>query len=383
MNHDTAPPRRLRIGIDARLNAYRQGGIAEYTRRLVAALARLDAEHDYRVLEHARRPQGESIVPPDSPPMRGVRVFTPPHHRWERLALAAEIAPRRLDILHSPDFIPPQFGARRYVITVHDLTFLYYPEFQTADSLRYYRGHIREAVHQAAHILADSAATRDDLVSRLGVPAGKITVHMLGVDERFGPLPAETVASVRARLALPELYFLFVGTWEPRKNLPGLFEAYARLRAELPNAPELVLAGRRGWFYEDILHTADALQLGKSLHWVENVPDADLPAVYNGAVALVLPSFYEGFGFPPLEAMACGIPTIVSDRASLPEVVGDTGLLIDPDRTDELAGALLRAATDADFRRRSGEAGMARARQFTWDQTARTVLDVYRRVLAS
>ncbi|MCC7209248.1 MAG: glycosyltransferase family 4 protein [Anaerolineae bacterium] len=383
MNHDTSDTRRPRIGIDARLNAYRQGGIAEYTRRLVAALARLDADHDYLALEHARQSPGESIVPPDAPHVRRVRVFTPPHHRWERLALAAEIAPRRLDILHSPDFVPPLFGARRYVITVHDLTFLFYPEFQTADSLRYYRGHIRDAVRQAAHILADSAATRDDLIARLGVPDTKITVNMLGVDERFRPMPPDDVAAVRARLKLPERYFLFVGTFEPRKNLAGLLEAFARVRVSLPGAPDLVLAGRRGWLFDDIFHKADGLQLGKSLHWVENVPDTDLPALYNGAVALVLPSFYEGFGFPPLEAMACGIPTIVSNRASLPEVVGDTGLLIDPDRIDELAGALFRAATDADFRRRSGEAGLARARQFTWENTARTVLDVYRRVLAS
>jgi glycosyltransferase involved in cell wall biosynthesis len=383
MRDDIAQPRRARIGIDARLNAYRQGGIAEYTRRLVAALARLDSEHDYRVLEHVRRRPGEGLVPPDAPHMRSVRLFTPPHHRWERLALAVEVAPRRLDILHSPDFIPPQFGARHHIIAVHDLTFLFYPEFQTADSLRYYRGHIREAVSQAAHILASSAATRDDLIARLSVPEEKITVTMLGVDERFRPLPAEDVRAARARLDLPEHYFLFVGTFEPRKNLPGLLDAYARLRTALPDAPDLVIAGRRGWLSDDIFRKADELRLGKCVRWIENVPDADLPAVYNGAVALVLPSFYEGFGFPPLEAMACGIPTVVSNRASLPEVVGDTGLLVDPDQPDELAAALVRASTDSSFRRMSGEAGLARARQFTWENTARIVLDVYRRVLAS
>jgi glycosyltransferase involved in cell wall biosynthesis len=191
------------------------------------------------------------------------------------------------------------------------------------------------------------------------------------------------VTAVRARLELPERYFLFVGTFEPRKNLPGLMVAFSQLRARLPNAPDLVLAGRRGWLFDEIFRKADDLRLGKSVRWVENVPDADLPAVYNGAAALVLPSFYEGFGFPPLEAMACGIPTIVSNRASLPEVVGDTGLLIDPDQPEELAEALFRAATDAEFRQQSGEAGQARAQQFTWENTARTVLDVYRRVLAS
>jgi glycosyltransferase involved in cell wall biosynthesis len=367
------------IGIDARLNAYRGGGIAEYTRRLIGALAQLDDETTYRVLEH--RWAAGRLVPPDAANFRSVTALTPPHHRLERLALGVEVARLRLDLLHSPDFIPPRFGARRTVITVHDLNFLHYPQFQTADSLRYYAGHIRAAVRQADHILADSAATCDDLCRLLDVPAEKITVHLLGVDQAFRPLPAAEVEAACARFGLPRGYILFVGTFEPRKNLPGLLEAYYALRQRLPDAPPLVIAGRRGWLYESIFQKAADLGLGKSIRWMENPPDADLPALYNGAAVLALPSFYEGFGFPALEAMACGVPTVVSDRGSLPEVVGDTGLLIDPDQPEALAGALARALTDDAFRARSAQAGLDRARTFTWTQTAQTTLAVYRRVL--
>jgi glycosyltransferase involved in cell wall biosynthesis len=369
----------MTIGIDARLNAYREGGIAEYTRRLIEALGHLDREHSYRILQHRRARQ--TLVPPDAPDFSAVKTWTPPHHRLERWALSLEIARLRLDLLHSPDFIPPRFGARRTVITVHDLTFLHYPQFQTADSLRYYNGHIRAAVRQAQHILADSQATKDDLCQRLHVPADKITVHMLGVDRAFRPLPVAQVDAVRARLDLPSSYFLFVGTFEPRKNLSGLLDAYHTLCARCPDVVPLVIAGRRGWLYESIFQKVQELGLGKSVRWIENVSAADLPALYNGAAVLVLPSFYEGFGFPALEAMACGIPTVVSGRGSLPEVVGDTGLLIDPDQVESLVEGLYRALTDEAFRQDSREAGLRRARTFTWEQTARIALGVYQHVL--
>jgi glycosyltransferase involved in cell wall biosynthesis len=369
----------MRIGIDARLTGYRDGGISEYTRRLIEGLAWLDHTDEYAIL-HAARP---TRVGPDLAPagnFRRVTALTPCHHRFERIMLSLEVLRLRLDVLHSPDFIPPRLGAKHYVITVHDLNFLYYPQFQTADSLRYYSSHIRAAVRQADHILADSQATKDDLNRLLGVPLDKVTVHRLGVDPAFQPLPGDAVRAVRERLGLPLGYLLFVGTFEPRKNLPGLLEAYAALCADLPDAPPLVIVGRRGWLYESVFQKVAALRLESRVRWLEDLPFADLPAVYNSAAALVAPSFYEGFGLPALEAMACGVPTVVSNRGSLPEVVGDTGLLIDPDKPDELAEALRRVLVDRDLRRRSAQAGLARAATFTWQHTAEMALSVYRRV---
>lgn len=367
----------MKIGIDARLNAYREGGIAEYTRRLIEALAALDHSSDYRVLHHVKATS--NLI--STPNFHRVNLFTPCHHRLERLALSVEIARLRLELLHSPDFIPPYYGARHTVITVHDLNFIHYPQFQTANSLRYYAGNIRSAVRQADHILADSQATKDDLGNLLGVAAEKITVHPLGVDPAFRPMAADIVAATLQRLGLPSTYLLFVGTFEPRKNLPGLLEAYCQLRTRLIDAPPLLIVGRRGWLDEPVFQKITELKLEQQIRLLENVAAVDMPAVYNGAAVLVLPSFYEGFGFPPLEAMACGVPTVVSNRGSLPEVVGDTGLQIDPDRSESIVDGLYRALTDESFRQQSAEAGRSRAQMFTWQRTAEIVLSVYKLIL--
>lgn len=367
----------LHIGIDARLIATRDGGIAEYTRRLIEALQFLDTTDPFTIFEGrhaARRAQ------PHLGNFSYRRAVTPCHHRIERLAFGIETAPHRLDVLHSPDFIPSLFGARRHVITVHDLTFLHYPQFQTADSARYYSGQIAAAVGKAAHILADSSATKRDLIDMLAVPEAKITVHRLGVDPAFRPLPAETVDPVLRRYGLTRGYVLHVGTYEPRKNLEGLFTAYARLRERHADLPPLVVAGRRGWLYESIFQKAADLHLEDRIKWLEDAPFSDLSALYNGASVLVMPSFYEGFGFPPLEAMACGIPTVVSDRSSLPEVVGAVGVLVNPDEPDSIADGLSRMLSETALRERSRIDGLARASGFTWRATAEIALQVYRSV---
>ncbi len=360
------------IGIDARLTYYRIGGISTYIRRLIHALEMLDMENQYTVF-HSRKAQ-ESLVKR----FRRASLWTPCHHRLERIALSVELVRFRLDVLHSPDFIPPLRSARKHIITVHDLNFLHYPQFLTTESRRYYNDQIEGAVRQADHILADSEATKTDLVSMLAVPPEKITVHMLGVDEQFKPLPPATLAHYRQQLNLPDSYFLFVGTFEPRKNIIGLLEAYRLLRDRLPDAPALVLAGNRGWLFDETMAKIDQMNLGWYIHWRENVSQEALPALYNMATALVTPSFYEGFGFPALEAMACGTVPIVSNRSSLPEVVGEVGLQIDPDDASALSDALYHVLTDSAWRETMRQAGLARAATFTWEHTARIALSVYR-----
>ncbi len=368
----------MRIAIDARLNYYRPGGIVEYTRHLIRELVMLDASSDYRTVQHIR--DRETLAA--APNFARVNTLTPSHHRLERWALSVELTPYHLDILHSPDAIPPARAARRQVITIHDLHYLHYPQFMTADSRRYYAGQIAWAVRRADHLLASSQATRADLMALLSVPADKITVHMLGVDAMFQPAPAEAIQACRARWGLPAQYVLFVGTFEPRKNIPTLLRAYDLLRRDLPDAPPLVLAGRRGWLYDDIQRTAEALALDEHLIWVENPPRDDLPALYSGAAALALPSHYEGFGLTALEAMACGTPPVVSERSSLPEVAGDAGLLVNPDDAGSIADALRRLLTDSALRNTLRAAGLARAATFTWRRTAEIVREVYARVMA-
>jgi len=368
----------MRIGIDARIVYYARGGIRNYVLRLLEALAALDADTDYYVL-HSRK---DHDPPLPGPNFRPVACWTPSHHRLERWALGIEVARLGLDLLHSPDFIPPAGGARRSVITIHDLNFLYYPQFLTAESTRYYNRQIEWAVSRADHVLADSHATRSDLTSLLDVSPDKVTVVHLAADPIFRPLPEAQSAQVAAQYGLEPGYLLFVGTLEPRKNLPGLLQAYRLLLdAEVTAAP-LVLAGGKGWLYDEVFERTEVLRLTRRVRFLHNVPDADLPGLYNAASLLALLSFYEGFGLPALEAMACGTPVVVAERASLPEVVGEAGLLVDPDEADDIAQALARVLTEEPLRARMRERGLAQAARFTWEETARSTLETYRRVLA-
>jgi glycosyltransferase involved in cell wall biosynthesis len=368
----------MRIGIDVRITYYTRGGISNYALRLLPALAALDAETDYCVL-HSRR---DKLPPLPRPNFRPVAFWTPAHHRWERWALGIEAARLGLDLLHSPDFIPPAFGYRRSVITVHDLNFLYYPQFLTAESRRYYNDQIAWAVGRADHILADSHATKTDLLAMLGVEPGKVTVVHLAADPAYHLLPEEESRRVISEYDLEPGYLLFVGTLEPRKNLPGLLQAYRLLRDEGATTAPLVMVGGKGWLYDEIFERAETLHLTQHVRFFHDVPNADLPGLYSAAGVLTTPSFYEGFGLPALEAMTFGTPVVVSDRASLPEVVGEAGLLVNPDNPEDIARALGRALNDGALRAQMRERGLAQAARFTWERAARETLTVYRKVLA-
>ncbi len=368
----------VRIGIDARLTYYRRGGITSYIEELISALPALDSTSRYVIL-HSRKDRRNLAAAPNQ---GRVSCWTPAHHPLERWTLAVEVLPLQLDVLHSPDFIPPIGGRYRSVITIHDLTFMHYPEFLTPDSRRYYNGQINAAVSRADHIMTDSEATRQDVLNLLGVPPDKVSTVLLGVcGGRFQPAPAEAVARLRTTYGLPAGYILFVGTFEPRKNLSGLLRACASLWDRFPDAPALVIAGQRGWLVDDLSDLLRSPTVATRVIWAEDVPPSDLPALYSGASVLCLPSFYEGFGLPPLEAMACGTPVVVADRASLPEVVGDAGVLVNPADPESIADGLLRVLLDAALAADLRDRGLRRAATLTWQETARGVLTVYRRVM--
>ncbi len=363
------------IGIDARLTHYRVGGISRYTSAIIKAFEALQPQLNLTIL------QSRKAGAPLSRAFRSAKVWTPPHHRLERAVLSLELSRHRFDLLHSPDFIAPHRAARRHIITVHDLSFLHFPDYLTADSRRYYSGQIRASIQRADHILAVSRATKRDLVDMLGAPADKISVQLHGVDEAFQPLPRSKSEAIMRELGLPGEFILFVGTLEPRKNLLGLARAWRDLKQALPEAPRLVLAGNPGWHYEPLLAELRAVGLGENLIIKHGVEDAQLPALYNHARALAMPSFYEGFGLPALEAMACGTVPIVSRVASLPEIVGDVGALVDPQDPATIAAALHRVLSDEGWRRRQSAAGLKRAAKFRWRDTASQILDAYDAVL--
>ena len=367
----------MRIALDARLTHYSSGGISEYIRQLAGRLPILDRQNDYLILQSHKHAKPLSVAVN----ARMVKCITPAHHLMERSTLTLELLPRQLHLLHSPDFIPPHGGPWRSVITIHDLTFMRFPHFLTPESRHYYNRQIESAVRRADAILTDSNATRSDVLELLRVHPDKVTTVHLAVDERFIPQSKELVASTHARLELPRHYLLFVGTFEPRKNISTLLRAYAELRAGNVDIPNLLLVGNPGWLFESTNTLIDELNLRNTVTFQKMFPPADMPALYSGATALILPSHYEGFGFPVLEAMSCGTATIISDRASLPEIAGDAALKCDPNDPESITDAMSRIIFDDQLRASLEIKGLQRARKFSWETSCTQTLEIYRRVL--
>jgi glycosyltransferase involved in cell wall biosynthesis len=365
-----------KIGIDARLTYYRDGGISTYIRRLVQALEKLDTQNEYTIF-HSRKDQKRL-----SDKFNRAASWTPAHHRIERLALSVELAWRGLDIFHSPDFIAPYRAAKRHIITVHDLTFLHYPQYLTADSRQYYNEQIANSCQHADHILSVSEATKGDLINMLTIPEYKISVQPHGAGEQYYPMQPDETEPIRQALDLPkEGYILQVGTWEPRKNIIGLLKGYKVLLEKMPDAPPVLLVGRKGWLFDETKAEIDILGINEHILWRDNVSDSQLAAVYNMALVNTSVSHYEGFGMPALEGMACGTVPIVSNRSSLPEVVGELGLLVNPDSPENIAEALEKAITDSQWRKEQSKKAIERAKLFTWKQSATIALDAYTSVI--
>jgi glycosyltransferase involved in cell wall biosynthesis len=260
----------------------------------------------------------------------------------------------------------------RTLLTVHDLSFLHYPDHFVPKLVRYLSGVVPRSVARADRVLADSQATRDDLIEYMGVPPEKVQVLYSGVDGRFRPTeePGER-ERLKERYGLPgdRPYVLSVGTVQPRKNYVRLIRAFASLER---TSHELVIAGGHGWLYQEVL--AEAEERKDRVRMLGFVDDADLPALYRGAALFAFPSLYEGFGLPVLEAMACGVPVVCSNTSSVPEVAGDAALLIDPHDEESLAQALERLLSDEGLREQMVKQGFERAGQFTWERAARQLL---------
>ncbi len=400
----------MKVAIDYTPAVRQGGGIGRWTRSLVEALLALEEARDTQfVLFYAAGGLTEKQkafiqaekVKYSSPRVRFVRLpFSEPAltRLWQRLhlPLPLELVARlgqplsftnplgRSDVLHFPDFVvPPHLGGRS-LVTVHDLSFMITPDCAEAKLRQYLTSAVPRSVRKADRVSVDAKAIKNDLTERLQVPPEKMTVIYGGVGPEFHPVEDKAyLEEVRSRLKLPERFLLYLGTIEPRKNLARLAEAWARIKdSEVGRGRKLVLAGRKGWLYEPILARIDELGLRDEIVWLDFVPEGDLAAVYNLADLFCFPSLYEGFGIPPLEALACGTPVVTANNSSLAEVFSGAALMCEATEIDSIVAAIRQGleSLDGDGQLLAGlqAEGLKRVKTFTWERSAREALALYR-----
>jgi glycosyltransferase involved in cell wall biosynthesis len=365
----------VRVALDCRTVTAPKTGDRTYALGLTRALAALDGDDEWFL--YSAEPT--ELTRHENPHCHAVVLPASPRWAWTPVAFPLDLRRRHLDLAHVQYLIPP-LAPCPVVTTVHDVSFKRHPELFPLKHRVLLNLLIPPSLHQAVAVITCSEATRQDMIELYDLPPEKITVTPYAADETFRPMdPVEARRAVRERFGIAGRYLLAVGHIHPRKNLPRLVRAFNRISGKVPH--ELVLVGKQGWGNTELMEAISQAPVGREPRFTGYVADADLPVLYAGADAFAYPSLYEGFGLPPLEAMACGTPVLTSNLSSLPEVVGEAAVLVDPYDEPSLARALAELLGDARKRAALSAAGLARAVQFTWDATARGTLEVYRSVL--
>ncbi len=373
----------MNITLDLSPVVHRKAGLATYARHLAEQLLALAAGEAYRAFHY-----GVPAAPLGAPLANLPRVAVPWGARRWRLTVAAQYAVGATmdhrfagaDIFHATEHLLPAFHAVRSVFTFHDAIYALFPEHHLPLNRAFLGLLMPRFLRRADAIIAVSECSKRDAIRLYGVPPEKITVIYEGVNPALKPATdPDSVAAARARYAHNAPFLFYLGTIEPRKNISAIVDALKILRAH--GAPHrLVIAGRKGWLYQATFDHIAQTGMRDAVDFLDYVPDADLPALFAACDAFVFPSLYEGFGLPPLEALACGAPVVCANTASLPEVTGDAALLIDPHDAGAIAAAVTRITQDAPLRAELRARGFVQAAKFSWARAARETLAVYRRV---
>jgi len=375
----------MRIAFDYTAGIRQRAGVGNYVRNLVTAMLQQDTRNEYTFLTSGRPTRERPF--PQAQNVRGRSIFIPDRYlniiwyRW-RLPLYATYFSGHADLFHGPDFALPPSGKRlRKVVTVHDLAFLDYPEYAVPELASYLMKIVPEALAAADVVCTVSDEVSRTLIKHFHTPPAKLVVIPNGVNSYFRRITDPVLLNAtRHKYGLKHPLVLAVGTLEPRKNHAGLIRAFYKAQKEKHGPAMLALAGGKGWLYEETEQLVQELHLEKNVCFLGRVSEHELITLYSLADVFAYPSFAEGFGVPPLEAMACGAPVITSNTTALPDVVGDAALLVDPRDPGALAQALNRIIGDTALQEDLRQKGYQRAKQFTWAEAARKQLSVYQRL---
>lgn len=355
----------MKIAIDTQTTLGQKSGFGFYVKNLVEALAKVDRENQYFLIS----------------PHLEKDFSTPQRLLWDQMTFPNRARKAKVDLLHQPCFSAPLLYPGKVVVTCHDLISVFFPENLPLASRLFYSKWEPFSYRKASKIIAISEHTKKDLMAFLKIPAHKIRVIQLAASKDFRPIKSRTtLRKVQKKYHTGPNYILDVGTLEPRKNLPFLVRAYALAVREGVEV-NLVITGKKGWYYEGLFRLVDDLNLKDKVIFTGYVAEKDLPALYSGAKAFVFPSLYEGFGLPPLEAMACGTPVLSSNTSSMPEVIGRAGILISPRDERVWAKNILKILRDKGLARTLSQMGIRQAKKFSWEETARKTIAVYQEIL--
>jgi glycosyltransferase involved in cell wall biosynthesis len=371
----------MHVGLDALPLMSPRTGVGHYTLELARALAALSSENTfellaYRQLDPATRDEVEAHCPPNL----HVNIRRR-YQKWWAIGLPQYMRRARLDLFHGTNYEVPLWNKRRNVLTIHDLSLLLHPDKHETNLAQRARRRLPIMVRSASIIITATEHVKREICENLGASADRVRITPYAPRRIFQPAPGTESLAVRRRLGIEEEFILFVGTLEPRKNLYTLVRAFEEIIRSVSRPPQLVIAGGEGWLMDELTSFADPSRLGNRLRLTGYLPDEDLRALYSSCIAFVFPSIYEGFGLPPLEAMACGAPVIASDIPVFRETLGKSAQLVDTQKISELATAIVHLLTNEGQCRHLASAGQAHAQQFSWHRTARLTLAVYEELL--